>query len=214
MNHFKGLIAGYILLAMASTSSHALGPVDGEIGIALWNNEYQVDLSQGDIDAGSTMIYGETWLGDTWGLRGAWFDSDLDGVGIPNQSRTQLEVRRRLLSASDNNYFALGAGIEQLDLINGQDTSGFRISAEGRAGLPGSIFVYGKFAWTPDLGDAGNFKDISAREVDAGIHITPMPFLSIRLGYLDYEVDFDNATTGRSGASSTSGFYLGTGFHW
>ena len=201
------------ILVLLSTNSYALGPVDGEIGIAWWANDFQADLVDADVDAGSTFIYGEGWLGDKWGVRGAWYDSDLEGEAISNQTRLNFEARRKMFSASDNNFFALGAGVENIDLENGGDAQGIRVSAEGRFGVPGPVFFYGKIAWVPDLGDAKNFDDISAQEFDAGIHITPIPFMSLRLGYMKYELDYDTAA-GLGGGSSTSGFYLGGGFHW
>jgi hypothetical protein len=202
------------ILILLCTNSYALGPVDGEIGIAWWANDFEADLADADIDAGLTFVYGEGWLGDKWGVRGAWYDSNLEGEAISNQTRFNLEARRKMFSASDNNFFALGAGIENIDLENGGDAQGFRVSAEGRFGVPGPVFFYGRIAWVPELGDAKNFDDISAQEFDAGIHITPIPFMSLRIGYMKYELDYDNTATGLGGGSSTSGFYLGGGFHW
>ena len=63
------------------------------------------------------------------------------------------------------------------------------------------------------MSDAGNFSDISAKEIDAGIHITPFPFMSLRFGYQKYELDYDIPVVGGAG-SSTSGAYLGLGVHW
>lgn len=192
--------------------SHALGPVDGEIGIGWWANDFEADFANADIDAGSTFIYGEGWLGDHWGIRGAWYDSDLEGEGFDNQTRYNLELRRKFFGITDNNFVALGAGLENIDLENGSDTQGLRLSAEGRLGIPGPFFFYGRIAWIPEMSDAGNFEDISGRELDLGIHITPFPFISLRLGYQDYELDYDRP--GGNGGSSTSGAYLGLGLHW
>lgn len=55
---------------------------------------------------------------------------------------------------------------------------------------------------------------IPTREFDAGMHITPMPFMSLRIGYLKYELDYDDAAVAGGAGSTTSGFYLGGGFHW
>jgi len=214
MKEKKFLLIIASLLSVVSIKSFALGPVDGEIGIALWENDFKADISSAEVDAGSLFIYGETWVGEKWGIRGAWFDSDLESTEFSNQSRYQLEVRRRLLSASDNTFLALGAGLEKIDLENGSDSSGFRISTEGRLSFTGIIFLYGKYAWVPSMGDAGNFDDISATEIDVGIHITPLPFVSLRLGYLEYDLDYNLTAPGLAGGSDSSGFYLGGGFHW
>jgi len=196
-----------------STGSYGLGPVDGEIGVALWNNDFDADISEGKIDAGSLILHGQAWFGDKWGMKAAWFDSDLESQEFADQSRLQIEARRRFLSVSDNSYLALGGGIERIDLVNGGDSSGFRVSAEGRLGV-GPAFVYGLAGWVPQLEDAGNFEDISASEVEAGVHFTLFPFVSLRLGYLEYDLDYDDTALRRSSGSKTSGFYLGAGFHW
>jgi hypothetical protein len=172
MNTIKSYLIAIICCGIVPANSFGLGPVDGEIGFALWNNDFDSDLSGGDVDAGSLMLHGEVLLGDHWGLKGVWFDSDLEGTEFSNQNRLSIELRRRLLKVSDNNFIALGAGVEKIDLENGSDSNGFRVSAEGRLGLPGTVFFYGKYSWIPVLEDAGNFSDISATELDAGIHIT------------------------------------------
>ena len=213
MNKCKVLVLNAAILLMVSTSSYGLGPVDGEIGIALWNNDFDADISAGKIDAGSLILHGQAWLGNKWGIKGAWFDSDLESQEFSDQSRLQVEARRRFFSVSDNSYFALGGGVERIDLVNGSDTSGFRVSAEGRLGV-GPAFVYGLAAWVPQLQDAANFEDVSASEVEAGIHFTLIPLVSLRLGYLEYNLDYDDTTLDRSSGSKTSGFYLGVGLHW
>ena len=188
--------------------------MDGEIGIGWWANDFDADLSEGDIDAGSLFLHGETWLGDKWGIRGAWYDSDFEGERFSDQTRYNLELRRRLFKFTDNNFVALGAGFERIDLENGETSNGLRVSAEGRFGVPGPVFFFGKVAWIPVMQDAGEFEDISATEIDAGVHFTPIPFMSLRFGYLQYELDFDDLARGKGGGSNTSGFYLGAGLHW
>ena len=116
--------------------------------------------------------------------------------------------------SSDNNFLPLGAGLESLDLSNGSEAEGLRLSAEGRFGVPGPFFFYGRYALAPDMGDAGSFGDISSSELDLGIHITTFPFMSLRIGYLQYELDYDGSGIDAGGKSEASGFYLGGGFHW
>ena len=214
MKILKSLFVQLGLMCMFITPSYALGPVDGELGIAWWANDFDADFSDTSIDAGSVFIYGEGWLGDKWGIRGAWYDSDLEGEALSNQTRTNLELRRKLFSPTDNNFLALGFGVENIDLENGGDAQGIRVGTEARLGIPGPIFLYGKYAWVPEFGDARNFDDISATEIDLGMHITPFPFMSLRIGYLKYELDYENTDVGLSGSSDASGFYLGGGFHW
>ncbi len=202
------------MLVFGVANVNALGPVDGEIGIAGWASDFDADLSSAELDAGSVFVYGEGWFGDKWGVRGAWYDSDLEGEALSNRSRVNIDLRRKLFSATDNNFFALGAGLETIDLENGNDAEGFRVSAEGRFGIPGPVFFYGRYAWAPELGDAGEFDDISSTELDLGMHITPFPLLSLRVGYMTYELDYDDSRFSRNAGSDISGFYIGGGFHW
>ena len=124
-------------------SANALGPVDGDVGVGFWNNQAG---SSSDLDIGSTVLHGELWLFNKWGVRASQFDSDLEGTDFNNDTRTQIEVRRRFFSAGDNNYFALGLGLEDIDLSSGESTNGIRLSAEARFGLLGPInFLWASF---------------------------------------------------------------------
>jgi hypothetical protein len=172
MKKNRSLVVWVGFLALFSFNSYGLGPVDGGIGVSWWGTDFEADFSDAEIDAGSKFVYGEGWLGDKWGIRGAWYDSDLEGELLSNQTRINLELRRKLFSASDNNFLALGAGLESLDLSNGSGAEGLRLSAEGRFGVPGPFLFYGRYALAPDMGDAGSFGDISSSELDLGIHIT------------------------------------------
>ena len=60
--------------------------------------------------------------------------------------------------------------------------------------------------------DSNGYSDLSSTELDIGAHLTPMPFVSLRIGYLKSEVDYESA--GGSGSIDLSGFYLGGGIHW
>ena len=195
-------------------SGHALGPFDGEVGVAFWSNHFEADIANGELDAGTTLAHGEVWLFNEWGVRGAYFDSDLEESEFANQDRTQLEVRKRFLSLGDNNFLAFGAGLENITLKSGQESDGLRFSAEARVGLPSTLFLYGKAAWSPDLQSTSEFDNISSKEVELGAHFTPAPFVSVRLGYMEYELDYNRTSTGGAGGSTSSGFFIGAGIHW
>lgn len=204
MKIVKILFAILFFQNLSTLDAHALGPVDGEIGVALWAEDLDTDVG---------FIHGEGWLGDKWGIRGAWFSSGLESEEL-SDNRVNAEIRWRLLSLSDNNFVALGSGVERVELNNGSDSSGIRVSAEGRFGIPGPIFFYGRLAWVPASQDAGNLTDVSAREFDAGIHVTPFPFMSLRFGYHDYQLDYHDRDLRQTESSNMSGFYLGAGIHW
>ena len=201
-----------LLVLFVGTPAYALGPIDGEVGLGFWSNHYESDLQNGELDLGTTFAHGELWLFDEWGVRGSYFDSDLEESAFSNQQRTVIEARKRFLSLSDNNFFALGAGLENIALTNGQDTSGLRLSAEARLGLPLSIFLYGRAGWSPVLESTSGFDDISSREIEVGAHFTPMPFVSLRVGYLQYDLDY--SLDAAQSNESSSGFFVGAGFHW
>ena len=112
MSNRNAFLLLFCVLILPLKNADALGPVDGEIGIGWWANDFEADISEAELDAGSTFIYGEGWLGDHWGIRGAWYDSDLEGEEFSDQTRFNLELRRKFFSVTDNNFVALGAGIE------------------------------------------------------------------------------------------------------
>jgi hypothetical protein len=207
-------IAIAVSMAMLASASpaRALGPVDGEAGIFWWANDFEGSLSNGDIDAGALGGYGELWLGERWGMRGSLYRSDLEDVGLDSSDHIAIDLKRRFLSATDNTFFALGLGWEDIDLESGESTSGARLMAEGRVGLAGAVYFYGQTAWIPDLDDVAGRTDIDGREYEIGVVFDPLPFLSLRAGYRRFRLDFDDATG--SDSQETKGFLLGAGVHW
>lgn len=214
MKRLQILLIGAMSQIFVTTSASAVGPVDGEIIVSLWNNQFSSDVLDGEADVGSLAISGELWLGDNWGARLARYDSDLEDTPLDNQSRTQIELRRRLFSASDNNFFALGVGLEDIDLVNGESSSGLRLSAEGRVAVTPIAYLYGRGAYLPDMDDAGNFKNMTGSEFEIGVSFTPLPFVSLKLGYLTLDLDYDNTLTDSSGNTQSDGFLIGAGLHW
>ena len=188
--------------------------MDGEVILSLWNNQFESDLGNGEIDAGSLVASGEIWFGDYWGLRLARYDSDLEETDLQNETRTQVEVRRRLISASDNNFLAFGVGAESIDLVSGDSSEGLRLSAEARLALTPITYFYGRAAYLPAMSDAGIFSDLKGTELEAGISITPFPFVSIKLGYLALDLDYEIAGSNMGGSTGSDGFLLGAGVHW
>jgi len=192
----------------------ALGPIDGEITVSLWNNQFESDLVSGDVDAGSLALNGEIWIGDKWGLKAARYESDLEGTAISNQSRTQIELRRRFFSLSDNNFLALGAGIEDIELFNGESSNGLRLSIEGRVAVTPVTYLFARGALLPDMSDAGGFSNLTGSEVELGASFTPFPFISVKVGFLRLNLDFDNADGGAGSSTESDGFLIGAGIHW
>ena len=208
------IIASVFIALGCWTPSYALGPVDGELILSLWNNQFESDLLEGDVDVGSLTASGELWIGDNWGLRLARYENDLEETEFENQSRLQFELRRRLLSISDNNFLAFGVGAEKIDLLNGESTSGLRLSAEARVAFTPITYLYARGALLPAMEDAGGFQDITGKEIEVGLSFTPLPFLSIKAGYLTLDLDYENSTTGAGGSTRSDGLLIGAGIHW
>ncbi|MGI9319690.1 MAG: hypothetical protein ACR2QW_20350 [bacterium] len=201
----------FILLSLSPFS--AFGEFDGELIVSLWNNEFESDVLNEDVDVGSLTISGEIWLGENWGLRAAWYESDLEDTALQNQSRTQLVLRRRFLSLSDNNFFALGVGAEDIELLNGESSTGLRLSAEARLAVTPITYLYGRGAYLPYMDDTEQFVDLTGSEVELGVSFTPLPFLSVKLGYLTLDLDYEDINGG-GGSTKSDGFLLGAGIHW
>ncbi len=214
LRNFRRMLGAAILYFAAVNSGWGLGPVDGEIILSLWNNQFESDVLDGEVDVGSLTASGEIWINDHWGLRAARYQNDLEDTVLSDENRTQFELRRRFLSLSDNNFFALGLGIEDIDLVNGESSKGVRISAEARLGLTPLIYVYGRGALMPDMEDAGSFSNLSGSEVELGVSFTPLPFLSVKVGYLTLDLDYDDLSTGSSGDTRSDGLLIGAGVHW
>ena len=210
---YRASFAVLLISFVLSGRAYALGPLDGEVGIAWWNNEFSASLSDGEFDAGALAGHAEVWVANKWGLRGALYESDLEDVGLNSSDHFSVDVKRRLISATDNTFFAIGFGWEDIGIEDGSDTDGPRFSLEGRVGVLGTVSLYGFTAWLPELDDIDNRSDLTAQEIEAGVVFDPFPFFSVRAGYRLFKLDFDDEA-GSGERAETKGFLLGAGFHW
>ena len=193
-------------LLLATTSGYTLGPVDAELGVVYWAHDV-VSTDSNNTSADGDGAYAELWIADKWGINGEYFTTDPDIAGIANSSSLSIDVMRRVLSPTENNFVALGAGWQDSELSGGGSAEGMRLVAEARAGL-GILYVYGQAAWMPELGDAGSRRDLSATEIEFGVSITPFPFLNLRAGYRSFETDF------RGGSQNSDGYLIGGAVHF
>ncbi len=196
-----------------TSSALALGPVDGELGTVWWANNFQANNSSGNYSAGGYGIRGNLWLDNRWGFNGTMLQSDLTAIGLESNNHYSFDLQRRIFSLSDNSYIALGLGWEQLNLAN-DSSAGSRLQISGRVSLLGIAYLYGHSTWLPQLNDFSGYQDVSGTEHEAGISITPFPFLSLRAGYRRFALDFTNTSSGLGDSTETNGFILGAGFHW
>lgn len=206
-------ILSFLLVLLTFQPGYALGPLDGEITIDWWSNELSGDPFDGTLDAGTLSLRAETWWDQKWGVRGGLSLSDIDDSQLEDRHRFNFDVKRRLISPTDNTFIAAGLGWENLRLENGENSQGVRLSLEGRLGLGGFATLYGESILLPNLDDADGYRDLSATEFEAGVVFDPLPFVSIRAGYRQFELDY-NLSSGRSGESSSQGIIIGTGIHW
>lgn len=198
--------ATFIAASWLPLSAQALGPLDAEVGVTWWAHDID-DSGIGDTDADGNGAYAELWWADGWGLTGEFLESEPDGGGLADGSSFSLNVKRRLLSPTDNNFIAIGAGWQDSELITGGNAEGVRLTLDGRVGL-GVLYVYGQGAWMPDLGDAGALRDMEGTEYQVGVSLTPFPFLNLRLGYRVFELDY------AGGSRETDGYILGGAVHF
>lgn len=202
----------FIFSLFSFTSSHAVGPLDGEATIDWWNSELSGNLFDGSLDAGTVVFRAESWWDQGWGIRGGITLSDIEAEEFGDPRRYHIDVKRRLISPTDNTFLAAGAGWENLDLENGESSNGVRLSLEGRVGLGGFATLYGESVWMPRLSSVNGLEDLSGREFETGLVFDPFPFLSIRAGYRRFKLDFD--LTDGSGQSTSQGIVIGAGIHW
>ena len=230
----RRILFGALCLAMTALPAAAAGPVDGEFGAVYWLSDYDGSgVTALSSDSGSPAFRASLWLFDKYGVKAGVYRSDLDDVGaIEASSYTSIDVMWRPLSPTSNNYIAVGLGWQEMDLnaigLEG-DTSGARVSAEGRVGLGRLFYAYGEGAYMPDLDDAnattvgfGQFEDLSGYEYEAGISWKVAPFINVRAGYRVHSVDFNQ--TGLDpllgfgsqfdGTAESSGFLMGARFNF
>ena len=208
MKNIRPLVFGFTLLL--SLRAYGLGPVDGEVGVLGWGVG---DYETGDFNTPMVSGYGELWLNERWGFRGALYRVNEDSVLMAPDEQTFFDFKYRLLSATDSTFLALGLGWEQNRFGADGSGSGPRIMAEGRVGM-GFLKLYTEIGWAPALGDVGARQDISSIAAEAGLVLDPFPFFDVRLGWRYQISDYTGVLTGSDVSEASYGVIMGAGFHW
>ena len=208
MKNIRPLVFGFTLLF--SLRAYGLGPVDGEVGVLGWGVG---DYETGDFNTPMVSGYGELWLNERWGFRGALYRVNEDSVLMAPDEQTFFDFKYRLLSATDSTFLALGLGWEQNRFGADGSGSGPRIMAEGRVGM-GFLKLYTEIGWAPALGDVGARQDISSIAAEAGLVLDPFPFFDVRLGWRYQISDYTGVLTGSDVSEASYGVIMGAGFHW
>ncbi|HSH40834.1 MAG TPA: outer membrane beta-barrel protein [Arenicellales bacterium] len=213
MNMRAALIA-VALMTMPAAGAMAAGPIDGEAGLNWWANDFDADLGGGDVDAGAVGGHLQLWWNETWGLKGALYRSDLaDSGDADDVDYLSIDLKRRIISVTENNYLAAGVGYQQLDLRGGK-TEGLRLLAEGRVGLVGAIWLYGQSAWMPVFDDTSAREDQDAFELEAGVGFSPLPFIKLSAGWRKFSLDFTDTAADTDRSNSASGPVFEAGVKW
>ncbi len=208
----------------------AAGPVDGEVDAQWWAGD--ATIQEGPIrlaadDAGAPAYRGELWLFRRYGFRAGQYAADLGTLGTGDARATSLDFLWRAVSAAENTFFAVGLGWQRMELpsVGMQDpTSGARLDVEGRLGLGGVTYFYAQGGYAPTL-DApaaadpvlGRFEDLSGWEWEAGVRWKLAPFVHLRAGYRQLEVDYtrvDPLGARSEGTYETRGWLAGLGIHF
>ena len=228
MSHPLRLIVRVLLMSsIVAAPALALGPMDGEVGALWWANEYETEGVSAD--AGVPGMNAELWWKSV-GVR-AQVLGDVDEVNS-SSDYTALDVMWKAFSPTENNFFAVGLGWQDMGftavdptLTNAfsGDAAGVRVALEGRVGIVGMVYAYGQAAYLPDMGDASDsltldeYNDMDGLEYEVGVSWKPAPFVSVRGGYRENQLDYTRRDLGgaeNDESSDSSGFLLGVGFHF
>lgn len=194
-------IAVAALAAASLTPAVAAGPVDGEVTALYWASSSTIDTapSEHSYDAAARA---ELWFVKKVGLSVSWYRPQPEDAlaQVDTMQYTNLDLTWRFLSATKNNFFALGAGWQQVNAANGyldESTTGARLVAEGRVGFVKVLYGYGRAAWLPALKD-WDFRGVpmtdgKGYEAEAGLQIKPMAFMQIFVAYRTSHTTFDSA---------------------
>lgn len=197
----KGAVRTIALALFSGSVALALGPVDGEVGAVWWAHDLDTSsqASSSSTDAGAPGFRAELWMMDRYGLRAEQFSSNPDGTSASDAS-TNLDVMWRAFSPAENSFLAMGVGWQTMELdsvgLDG-DTSGARLTMDGRVGLMNLVYAYGHGTYLPSLDDApatdpaaGTFEDMKGYEYELGVAWKMAPFISARAGYRMASLDF------------------------
>jgi hypothetical protein len=196
------IAATVAVAAAAGTPALALGPVDIDLGAVYWLSETEDGDATVDSEAPGGFV--DLGFGDHWVVGGSYFKADpenQDGIDFTNVS-----VKYKFISASRNNFLAIGAGAEKLGVGDESATSA-RVFAEGRVSVK-IVYFYARAGYLPALADLGPAKGDTGSDLDAGIGIKPLPFFYLYAGYTDKTRKYD------LGDLDVKGPYAGVGFNF
>lgn len=196
------LIAATVSVAAAGTPALALGPVDIDLGVVYWLSETGEGSEEVDSEAPGGFV--DLGFGDHWVVGASYYKADPEGGD--KVDFTNVSVKYKFISASRNNFFAVGAGAESLGAADESATSA-RVFVEGRVSAK-IVYFYARAAYLPSLGDLGPLRGDTGTDFDAGVGIKPLPFFYIYAGYTEKTREYEQVEL------SVKGPYAGVGFNF
>jgi hypothetical protein len=194
------LAVGMGLLAAAALSTRpakAIGPVDVEVGAGDWDADTEiVNVSE---SAAAPALFGNVWMKNALGFGVSRYEAvpegTLDGA---DTEYTAVDAKWRFMNATRNNFVAVGAGIEQVGVVD-DNTVAPRVLVEGRASVK-MVYFFGKAAYLPTMGsmniEGAEYDGKTGTEFEAGVGVHPIPLLSINLSYKANSVDLESPIFG------------------
>lgn len=204
-----------LTLLWLPVAATAAGPLDGQATVNWWANDFDADVGDAEVDAGAVGGEVQLWWDERWGLAGALYRSDpADTTGDNDTDYLSLDFKQRLFSATEHNYLAAGIGYERLDMSDDGRAQGLRLLVEGRVGIAGAVYAYGETAWIPVLEDTDTRENLDALELEAGIGVSPLPFITLNAGWRKFALDFTDTATNSGRSTSSSGPVFEAGIKW
>jgi hypothetical protein len=210
--------AAFILVAPS------MAAVDGEVELRYWNAQFKESIPSDSrtADAPGVGLRAEIVLIEKLAIAGDYFQLEgEDFIEDASFKQFTLDVKWRIIAPSENTFFGIGLGYQDFDASDDESISsnGFRIVADGRFGFVKILYVYGRLAYVPSLNEwkadgHSVFDGRSAYDFDFGLGITPIPLLTVWVGYRTQDLGFEELGGGRTASWEQSGPYLGAGIRF
>ncbi len=216
---FRRLVPLLALLVLVPAPALALGPVDGEFGVVYWMSDTDITIGgdSGNWNSEDIGFHGQLWI-SKWGVRAAVYKADISDLGGAQATYTHIDIQRKLIAPTENNFLAFGLGWQEikLEMDGSTSASGLRASAEARIGLVGVVYLYGEGAYYVAMGDFdSDLTNPDGWEVEVGVSFKPAPFINFRAGYRSHSLDFDTpGMAPGTGSIEPSGVIIGASINF
>jgi len=186
-----GVGACALLAAIVSINrTHAVGPVDVELGALYWGSS--TDDGVANENSRAPGGFGSIWLKNSLGFGASRYDVSPEGsLKGQDEDFTTVDVRWRWLSASRNNFVAVGLGAERVGVVDDATTAP-RVSIEGRVSVK-IVYFFARGAYLPTMGSMTigglPYDGKTGLELEGGLAVKPAAFISIYAAYKSNKID-------------------------